>query len=302
MLLDRLTVSNYRRLAHLTIDFHPQLTVISARNGEGKTAILDAAATALGSYVQAFDPGGLQDIQVTDARLVRGRTITGGERQFPVEIVAEALVPEGYTGTEQRVVWRRSLRDPHSRQITDEGANPFATIADQLQADLRADREVPLPALSYYGSNRLQQLHSTKLDKKKPTRSRHAGYQGCLSNYLSHSQLQEWMRDATAAAAQPHQGNRSDPDLSDAVAGIAWSVEEVLGPLAQTPLPSSGPNHMVRCGKTDYWNEMIMQLILAPEPAAWPGVSKYLRMTRVALDLSQGSAVAAQVAIPPQGQ
>lgn len=42
--LNQLVLQNYRCFADCTVDFHPELTVLVADNGFGKTALLDAAA------------------------------------------------------------------------------------------------------------------------------------------------------------------------------------------------------------------------------------------------------------------
>ena len=46
--LQRLHLWNYRCFPMLDIQFHPQLTVLVAANGGGKTSILDAIAIAYG--------------------------------------------------------------------------------------------------------------------------------------------------------------------------------------------------------------------------------------------------------------
>ena len=49
--IDQLRLTNYRCFADLAISFDPGLTVLVANNGQGKTAVLDAIATALGPFV-----------------------------------------------------------------------------------------------------------------------------------------------------------------------------------------------------------------------------------------------------------
>jgi hypothetical protein len=49
--LKHLTVTNFRRFTEFDLSFEQQLTVLVARNGAGKSSILDAVATALGPFL-----------------------------------------------------------------------------------------------------------------------------------------------------------------------------------------------------------------------------------------------------------
>ena len=54
MNLNRITLQNYRRFEKFEIDLDSDLIVIAARNGQGKTTVLEAIAAALGPFVGAF--------------------------------------------------------------------------------------------------------------------------------------------------------------------------------------------------------------------------------------------------------
>ena len=55
MKLHSLDLKNFRCFAQLRVEFHPQLTVLVANNGQGKTAILDALRIGLWSFLSGFD-------------------------------------------------------------------------------------------------------------------------------------------------------------------------------------------------------------------------------------------------------
>ena len=57
MRIDHIYLKNYRCFAELRVDFHPQMTVLVAPNGQGKTTVLDAVKVALWPYVAGFDLG-----------------------------------------------------------------------------------------------------------------------------------------------------------------------------------------------------------------------------------------------------
>ena len=53
--ISSLTLERYRCFKKLDIEFDPNLTIISAPNGEGKTAILDAVAISLKFFIDTFE-------------------------------------------------------------------------------------------------------------------------------------------------------------------------------------------------------------------------------------------------------
>lgn len=72
MRIDHLTLQNYRCFANLRLDFHRQMTVLVAPNGQGKTTVLDAVKVALWPYVAGFDMGSttndITGIHIDDVR------------------------------------------------------------------------------------------------------------------------------------------------------------------------------------------------------------------------------------------
>lgn len=115
MWLRRLSMTNYRKFGGrfsadansngghsdsmvpgLTVDFDRQMTVLVGENGAGKTAVLDAAAVALGTFLKAFpEVSGLR-IQGSDARRKYYSQYgeTDIQEQFPVSIYAQADIAQ----------------------------------------------------------------------------------------------------------------------------------------------------------------------------------------------------------------
>ena len=77
MKLTKLRLENFRCFAALDVELHPQLTVLVAENGQGKSTLLDGARIALWPFVSSFDlarnafndPGNA--IAIDDVRLVK---------------------------------------------------------------------------------------------------------------------------------------------------------------------------------------------------------------------------------------
>lgn len=220
MNLTKLSLKNYRRFPELDIDFHPMLTVIAARNGQGKTSVLEAIVAALGPFVGAFDQGFSKHIEQTDVRYARVGEGYENERQFPVIINAEMLTPD--------VQWGRSLNGSKSRTTTKD-AEPLAAQGKALQSTLRTSSTVNLPVICYYSSRRLWATRNNLSKKAVLTESRTAGYENCLSVFSDFAQLQKWMEQATFAALQQQQRSGYEhSSLGAQLQGISDAVNEVM--------------------------------------------------------------------------
>jgi predicted ATP-binding protein involved in virulence len=220
MNLTKLCLVNYRRFAEFEIDFDSKLTVIAARNGQGKTSILEAIVAALGPFVGAFDQGVSRHIDLSDARYVRTGEGFESEQQFPVIIKAQMMTPD--------MQWQRALNGPKSRTTTKE-ADPLASWGRELQSMLRTDPGVSLPVVRYYSSRRLWVSHKNVSSKAVLTESRTAGYEDCLSVFSTFAQLQEWMRKATLAALQQkQQSGYEHSNLEPRLQGIRDAVNDVM--------------------------------------------------------------------------
>ncbi|MDF5903600.1 ATP-binding protein [Pseudomonas aeruginosa] len=80
--LTELRLRDYRCFEAIDIDFHPQLTVLVAANGAGKTSILDAIAVAFGPYVGAFDEAVGKHFEPSDIRQFQVRRTATNEMEY----------------------------------------------------------------------------------------------------------------------------------------------------------------------------------------------------------------------------
>ncbi|UII72458.1 AAA family ATPase [Pseudomonas sp. HN11] len=220
MNLTKLRLENFRRFAELEIDFDQKLTVIAARNGQGKTSILEAIATALGPFVGAFDHGVSKHIERTDARYARVGEGFENVPQFPVVVSAKMAKPD--------VEWQRALNGPKNR-TTNKEAEPLAFWGKEFQSLVRKSSDVSLPVVRYYSSRRLWVSHKNVSGKAILTESRTAGYEDCLSVFSTFVQLQEWMKKATLASIQQkEQSGYEKSDLEPRLQGIRDAVDKIL--------------------------------------------------------------------------
>jgi predicted ATP-binding protein involved in virulence len=222
VIIKTLHLKNFRRFSQLDIDFHPQVTVIVARNGQGKTSVLDGITVALGTYVGAFDMGKAQHIEKSDAHLARLNQLPEGEAQYPV------VVEAGFSGPGMTV--RRELSGPKNK-TTIRDAHEITDYGARLQAMVREGGLSPLPLVSYYGAGRLWKVHKNMERKQVISASRTMGYEDCLSPASNFVQCQQWMAKATFAHLQEQEEATAQPasvSMEDRLFAIQEAVNYVL--------------------------------------------------------------------------
>lgn len=199
MYLKQLTLGNYRCFESLQIDFHPELTVLIAPNGSGKTTVLDAARVALWPYVKGFDLGSQTGkgatIQIPDVRLAP-QPDGNMEPQLPSRIEASGTweadsIERTWAQTRERV-------KPGTNTLGDAATKRMTAFANELEKQVRtASSTVTLPLVTYLGTSRLWfegRFTSIAEDVALNTSdySRTSGYLNCLSYSSSFKAFTAW--------------------------------------------------------------------------------------------------------------
>ncbi|NOU01077.1 MAG: AAA family ATPase [Gallionella sp.] len=198
MKLNRLLLENYRCFDHLELPLHPQMTVLVAENGQGKSTLLDALRVALWPYVHCFDlaSSGFADpangIGVDDVRLVKN---AAGDmaRQLPCKVSLSGDYGNGL-GTWTRF---RESEKKGTKTKGDEYIKHMEFFGSGLQASVRdGAANINLPMLGYYGTGRLwshKKLTIEKAPKKNnDTYMRLFAYRDCLDPASSYKHFAEW--------------------------------------------------------------------------------------------------------------
>ncbi|MBU9420503.1 AAA family ATPase [Burkholderia multivorans] len=200
--LQSLKLRDYRCFEAIDIDFHPQLTVLVASNGAGKTSILDAIAVAFGPYIGAFDEAVGKHFEPSDIRQFQVRKTAAHEMEYApkgVRLEAKGFIPDGLMDSlsddNSPETWRRALSSPTKAKTTIKDAKELIDYGKRMQEAVRTPgNDVLLPLIAYYGTGRLWQQKKLTAGKKIERTSRTIGYTDCLDPASSYKSFVEWFR------------------------------------------------------------------------------------------------------------
>lgn len=191
--LDHLTLKNYRCFEQLDIDFHKNLTVLVAKNGVGKTAVLDAIAIALGPFLKPFDQGMDCPFKGWDARYFKARETGTLEMSQEEEV---SLTARGQVDQALDTSWSRSRRNKKDARTTYADADVLFQYGTRLQEGIRrGDATAILPVVGYYGTGRLwahMKLMGRKQATKETLQSRDLGYLDALNPSSHYKTFEDW--------------------------------------------------------------------------------------------------------------
>jgi len=208
--LTKLNLENFRCFGHLEIDLHPELTVLVAENGQGKSSVLDALRIILWPYVSSFDlaRNAFNDsgnaIAIDDVRLIK---LDSGDmaRQLPASVAMTGDFGVGHEKT-----WIR-YRDKEAKltKTKDGGDTGFMRQwASAIQSQIREPNKptLDLPVFGYYGTGRLwAQKKLTEFTRGKDDTEgtdfyiRTFAYLNCLDPASTYKHFKEWFTWASFA-------------------------------------------------------------------------------------------------------
>ena len=149
MKIKHLKLTNYRRFSQFEIELHPQLTVLVARNGAGKSSILDAAATLLGSFVTRLPKVSGITFKDTDIQISEGK---------PKPYVRLLAISHPMKES-QGIHWDRTEKRDQTKKTAKaipeaEGLKALNKYADEFVDADNDGQSYELPVFIYYGTGR----------------------------------------------------------------------------------------------------------------------------------------------------
>ena len=229
--LTKLEMANFRcfRKMDKPMEFDPNLTVIVAKNGCGKTAVLDAIRISLGTFTKGTNLRSQAGISKFDASLSPLRISQGRGAFYPV-----AIRVDGYVDSKAEV-WRRVRESAEGRTTTKE-AQPIANFGTRLRAAVSAEGDAlpELPILAFYGTGRLWNadadgVKEQMLQKGLAFESRFSGYEDALTTNSIYAQVKQWMGDAWLCRSNPvEQETAVGKQTSRQYSAVEQATNEIL--------------------------------------------------------------------------
>ncbi|HOU33484.1 MAG TPA: AAA family ATPase [Synergistaceae bacterium] len=210
--LQTLRLSNFRCFSEISINFHDRLTVFSAPNGGGKTAVLDAAALALRLFVDTMEGhAASKGFDVWDIRTVR-------REDGAMEAVPPVRLEAGARMMGEDLFWARERASRSASRTTTAEAQGLRRWAEGLSREntrwvegkIQAPPDFPL--IAYYGTGRLwnfMKLTKGKRIKTPTPNARSRGYTDCLASSSHYRLFADWFRRFSYEATQELTSGRS---------------------------------------------------------------------------------------------
>lgn len=201
MRINQLRLKNYRCFDEIAIDFHSKLTLIVAKNGMGKTTILDALKVALWSYVSSFDLGraanDVTGIQIDDIRLrIQDNGNSEPMLNSEIEVYGDCLGITQWKRFRDSIVKRSNTKDDDNVKKL---KSKLRKVQDKIFSDTNGYDNLPI--VCYYGTGRLRSQKKLTVDNKSNpyAQSRTFAYRDCVDPSSSFKNFADWYQNVFMA-------------------------------------------------------------------------------------------------------
>lgn len=188
MKINSIDIKNFRGFEEISVEFHPDFTLLIGDNASGKTSLLSAISIAMGIWHVSSKGKGWRNILPHEIRLTpetRGDRLSF-EPSEPVVVAAQGEIGGS------PVKWERQIKKGGKRTTNANAKEAIELIEGEVA---RSDEGTVLPVLAFYGAGRSwiasnERLKHENGDTSKP--SRWEAYYGCLNERIRMKDLVNW--------------------------------------------------------------------------------------------------------------
>lgn len=184
-----LYLENYKKYTSLKLDFHNRFSLVIGDNGSGKTTVLDALATLLGGFLQAF-----QDISSSERHSIMKKDIKLDILDKEDNLYVDYRCPvrvEGVCHIDGALVDIKRVRNKVNNKRTylpKKRNQDLFNIVSELE---KKEQGTVLPVISYYGNGRVWE-QAFKASSKMENITRYDGYKDCLNARSNYRNFISW--------------------------------------------------------------------------------------------------------------
>lgn len=259
MQINKLKLQNFRCFEEYELALSERFTLLIGDNGSGKTAVLDALATAVSEFLEGFKDYSYtpvlrnEDMHPTTIHDARYELLEMGqnpikETALPASINAEGIIDN------RPISWIIDQRKGGMLNPT----NRVAQIRDIAveYANKITDTRTILPLLGFYGTQRLWKHISKNINTSSP-KSRLLGYHNCLNPASDLQELFSWFKTQEFASLQKKERRHVLEAVREAIVcmipdaqKVWWDVDwdEILIETIIQGKPQTIPFHLLSDG------------------------------------------------------
>lgn len=190
MNINKITITNFRMIDKLSLDFTPGFNLLLGDNGVGKTSVLEAVSVALAGFFAGIEDVSARNIYKDDVRYQIVRDSNGVPNRIyntPVEIECSIdFEGEPYS-------WCRAKKDATGGSRTT--INPRDILAASQRMANSEDAHM-WPLISYQSAARhwISARSDADAKKRKQLHDRRRGYLGALDRCINMQSVNEWCK------------------------------------------------------------------------------------------------------------
>lgn len=205
MRIDRLELRNFKKFAEAAFEF-PRAApgaagdgtfhVLIGENGSGKTTLLDAAAVALGVWLEKVPDASLarrpQHLKQSQHRIVARKE--GDRTQLQPVLEPMSIRAEGVILDRGRIAWGQTLA-PGRPTVNHQASKEARDLIWKAYQSIGRGEQVLLPVISYYGAGRAWLPHNERKKAKAKGNgpaNRWEAFYDCLNERIRIADLAQW--------------------------------------------------------------------------------------------------------------